>query len=1025
MMASAPSSAHRRARNRRLIAGAGTLAGLMAVFAALAVFWLPGYVRSQLEIRLTGLLQRPVTVEAVEIKLFTLELTVSGLRVADRAETGGKTLPFFSFATLHVDAGIESIVRGAPVITSVTLIEPSLRLARETEDTFNFSDLLEKFAAAGTEKETSRQGARFSVANIAIRGGQLAFDDRFLQSSHRIAGIDLTVPLAASSGGVSVQWMEPRLSAEINDAPFSLDGRLQMFAERQQAILAVKLDRLDLARLGRYIALPPEITLLSGQLSGDWQLIFDWRSGEASQIELSGTAELTQFAVGNDAVAAPYRIGLQRAVLGLSRVDLTHAKPSQIKLDLEQVALTRKNALEPAVALDKLSIGAVAIDTAKRRLDIGEVAMDRLQVRLQRGADGAVDFPRLFAAAAPDERANHAAQAEAGAAGTPWVTAIKRINLKSSALHYSDLTMAKPVPMVIDGLDLMLDDVDATGVKPATAVLQARVNQKGGVKASGVLAWDPLAVDLAVRLDAVDIVSLQGWARDKLNAVLTGGDLSFDGNIGIHGEPVKITLNGQGALANFALRDANSSQNLLRWKKLEIGGVDFVNEPLRIKIKTVGLQDYFARLAILPDGSLNLRQIVRTAPAGGADTAVNPSSMQQAKGLPVFIDKIMLRHGGINFRDQFIKPNYRANLTGLSGQIGPLHPGKSGSIDIVGALDKIAPLQIKGDIDPFSADLWLDITVKVKGIDLPPLSPYSAKYAGYEIEKGKLSADVYYHVEKGTLTADNKIFLDQFTLGHVVESESAVSMPLDLAIALLKNRRGEIDIHLPLQGSLDDPQFNLGDIVFTAFVNLIGKAVTSPFTLLGSVLEHGEELSEITFIPGFSNIEAESAGRLQALAHVLDERPALKLEIIGHYDPALDRDGLKLAMLQNKVKAQKLAADADQGIADGALEDIALSRQEYDKYLQIAYQKESFDKPRNAIGLTKRLPGDEMERLMLAHIEIGESDLQMLAENRAIAARNWLIEHGEIPGERIFVAGVHENGEAAQKTGSRAAFLLK
>lgn len=142
---------------------------------------------------------------------------------------------------------------------------------------------------------------------------------------------------------------------------------------------------------------------------------------------------------------------------------------------------------------------------------------------------------------------------------------------------------------------------------------------------------------------------------------------------------------------------------------------------------------------------------------------------------------------------------------------------------------KTAPLQIRGTIDPFSSELLLDIIAQVKDIDLPPFSPYSGKYIGYAIEKGKLSADVNYKVENGTLTADNKIFLDQFTLGNKVDSEEAVSLPLSLALTLLKNRQGEIDLHLPLKGSINDPQFNLGKIIFTAFINLITKAITSPF----------------------------------------------------------------------------------------------------------------------------------------------------------------------------------------------------
>ncbi|MBL8501162.1 MAG: DUF748 domain-containing protein, partial [Nitrosomonas sp.] len=497
------------------------------------------------------------------------------------------------------------------------------------------------------------------------------------------------------------------------------------------------------------------------------------------------------------------------------------------------------------------------------------------------------------------------------------------------------------------------------------------------------------------------------------------------------GDPLKIQLSGEGKLGNFNIFDSKNAYDLLRWKKLEIGHLNFTNDPLLVDINTLYLSDFFARMIIQPDGTLNLKQIIQTGkPAEPvASIAAAASKDLGATGTksetPVHIGKIYLQQGNIDFNDRFIKPNYRAKLTALTGQVGPLNPGKSGKVDIRGMVSKTAPLHIQGTIDPFSAELLLDIVAQVKGIDLPPFSPYSGKYIGYEIEKGKLSADVNYQIENGALTADNKIFIDQFTLGEKVESENAVSLPLDLAISLLKNRRGEINLHLPLKGSIDDPDFNLGDIVFSAFINMISKAITSPFALLGSVFEGGEELSEISFTPGFADIETESAQRLEALAGVLKDRSSLQLEISGRVDPDTDHEGLKLAMLQNKVKAQKLAEDTKKGIASGAITDIKLTPQEYNKYLEIVYKKESFDKPKNAIGLAKSLPSAEMEQLILNHLTVTDSDLQALAENRATAARNWLVENGEISSERIFVVGIHETGESAQTKGSKAEFSLK
>lgn len=1072
MIMSTPSLSHRFMRHKRLIIGLGVLAGLVVLLAALTAFWLPGYVKSQLEIRLSEFLQRPVTIASVEIKPDTLELTLSGFHVADKASSGAKQQTFLSFAKLHLDLSIESLKYRAPVISTIALTAPKVRLVRETEHSFNFSDLLEKFNQPSSEAHPN-QGVKFSIANISIQDGQFEFDDQLTGSAHQITGINLAIPVVANFDSVLTNWIEPRISGKINGAPFSVDGKLRMFAEAQEAALTFKLDQVDLMRFDRYIAMPKGITLLSGQLASDLQINFAQSPEKESDVMFTGTATLQQLAIKNNAAAAPYQADLKRLALTLSEVYLSDKKPARIKLDMDRIALMRVDDKEPILALDKLAVDSIAINAAKRQLTIGEIAVDRLRATLRRDADG-VDLMRLFDSpqSAPQAHLSNTAirhsqtmatkaipipgrkpvpsghvtgvartrakpeqtiapEKNKAAADASWATKIKRLHFKSASLNYEDLTLKKATPMVVDAVDLTIDDVDHMGAEPSNLALQARVNQKGKIKVDGTLAWNPLAADLNMQLDAVDFVSLQGWMEDKLAALLTSGDISFDGKIKINGDPAKILMNGQARLANFNLLDANNSQDLLRWKKLDISSFNFVNEPLRVDIKTISLHDYFARLTILPDGSLNLKQIVRrdqaenNNAAAAAGAAVTGQPVRSENETPVYIDKIVLQHGNINFRDRFIKPNYRANLTGLSGQIGPLYPGQSGKIDIVGALDKTAPLQIKGEIDPFGAELSLDIATKVKDIDLPPLSPYSVKYVGYEIEKGKLSADVYYRVEKGTLTADNKIFLDQFTLGKEVESENVVSLPLSLAISLLKNRRGEIDIHLPLQGSLDDPQFNLGDIIFTAFVNLITKAITSPFALLGSVLEKGEELSEITFIPGFFNIEAESAERLRMLAEVLDDRPSLKLEIIGHYDPNLDREGLKLVMLQNKVKAQKLADDASQGIAGGALEDITLSRKEYDQYLAVAYKKETFEKPRNAIGFAKTLTGDEMERLMLVNIVINDGDLKVLAENRAIAARNWLIENGEVPSERIFVVGVHEDGADEQKKGSRVEFLLK
>jgi outer membrane protein OmpA-like peptidoglycan-associated protein len=308
---------------------------------------------------------------------------------------------------------------------------------------------------------------------------------------------------------------------------------------------------------------------------------------------------------------------------------------------------------------------------------------------------------------------------------------------------------------------------------------------------------------------------------------------------------------------------------------------------------------------------------------------------------------------------------------------------------------------------------------------MPTFSPYSGKYVGYAIEKGKLSVDIHYHIEKGELRAENDIFLDQLTLGEKIESPDALSIPVNLALSLLKNREGEINVHLPVSGSINDPQFSLGGVIMNAIVNLLTKAVTAPFTLLGSLFE-GEELSEISFAPGNAKITPEAENRLKILAKALIDRPSLELEITGRADPAQDADALKHRLLERRVKSQKLAEDVKKGKAVGALRDVELTPDEYPKYLTLAYKDADFAKPKNIIGLTKTLPIPEMEQLLLANINAGDDEMRELAQQRAAVARNWLIEQGGIPGERMFLREPKVEVEVdPKKFGGKVEFSLR
>jgi len=315
-------------------------------------------------------------------------------------------------------------------------------------------------------------------------------------------------------------------------------------------------------------------------------------------------------------------------------------------------------------------------------------------------------------------------------------------------------------------------------------------------------------------------------------------------------------------------------------------------------------------------------------------------------------------------------------------------------------------VEIKGKINPLSKDLFLDIVADAKDIELSPMSPYAGKYVGYGIEKGKLSFNVKYKVENRKLSANNKIILNQLTFGEKIESPTAIKAPVLLAVALMKDRNGVIDIDLPISGSLDDPQFSVGGIVLRIIVNLITRAVTAPFSLLASAFGggsgSGDELSYIKFDNGRSNLNQAAQAKIATLTKALNNRPALNLEIAGRVDPLTDLDGLKRVSIERKVKAQKLKELVRKGEAPRSVDDVQVAPEEYPRYLKAAYGEESFPKPRNVIGLARDLPVPEMERLMMQYSKIGEDDMRQLASQRAQTVRDALMA-GQIGAERLFV----------------------
>jgi hypothetical protein len=405
------------------------------------------------------------------------------------------------------------------------------------------------------------------------------------------------------------------------------------------------------------------------------------------------------------------------------------------------------------------------------------------------------------------------------------------------------------------------------------------------------------------------------------------------------------------------------------------------------------------------------------APATAPATAA-PAPVDNALAPVINFGPMSLVNGKIDFSDLFIKPNYSADLTELTGKLSAFSSKPQGDkpaladLELRGKAQQTASLEITGKLNPLVKPLELDITARMKELDLPPLSPYTIRFAGHGIERGKLSMDVNYKIAPdGTLTASNKLVLNQLQFGEQVEGAPA-SLPVRLAVALLADRNGVIDIDLPLRGSINDPQFSVGPLILKAIVNLLAKAVTAPFALLtgGFGGGGGGDASTIAFAPGSAELSKEATDSLDKVAKALNDRPALQMTVVGTASLDKERDAYQRQRLRDMTQAEKRRVAIRAG--KDAAEVAPVTDAEYPELLAAIYKRSEVTKPRNMVGLAKDLPVKDMEDLLLASIAVDEESMRQLAVARGAAARDYLLEQ-KLPSERIFLGAVRTKAEGA------------
>ena len=944
------------------------LAIFMAAIAITGFFILPAILRPMLERKMSEALHRRVAIRTVYINPFTLAFALRGVTINQRDSPE----VMLSFDEFYVNVQSMSVIKRGLIVSSVRLVKPYLNAARNKDLTYNFSDLLTP-GIAPPKEEKPKEPFKFSINNIEVVNGSADFYDVPKNTRHTVRDVNIAVPFLSNLPYDLSSYVQPSFEATVNGTAIVFKGKTLPFNESLETTLDVDLKDINLAHYLAYSPVPLNFKLLSGNLDVQATVSFKQFKERPPVVSLKGTVAFKDIRLAD-------------------------------------------NNKKPLVEIPLFSISFLPSDLLAKTVHLSDISLRAPKIYVERGRSGELGILKAFVPAKPKSE-------EAKEAAPLPVIDIDALSINDGMVLFTDWQPVAapggageaaqgPAKLLVDKITFKGGSLSTQKDKKGTVEVSLNINRKGGVKASGTIALNPLDLETRVDIGNIELTHFQPYVAAKADVLLVDGRFFTKGTARVktaEGKGLFASYRGSASLNRLAVRDSLSNDDLLTWKSLRIDSFDASFNPLYVRIRTIALSDFFARIVVEEDGTLNLQKIVKKGPASDEKPSSPPATehVPTQAGTPpdVAIGQVTLTNGSLSFIDNHIKPRYTANLVEVGGKVSGLSSKEDLMADVLlrGSFDQYAPLVIAGKINPLGKELFVDIKADFKDMELSPLTPYSGTYIGKAVEKGKLSFGLQYHIVQKKLEAKNDIFIDQLTLGEKIDSPKATKLPVGLAIALLTDRKGEIKLDIPVSGEIDNPEFSIGRIVLQVVVNLLAKAATSPFALLGSMLGGGEDLGYVEFDYGSSAVTEQNAKKMDTLVNALYDRPELRLEITGYVDPANDSEALKAGRMKSMIVAEKmkdLSRKADQPVSPGS---VQISAAEYPIYLKKAYKNGKFSKPRNLFGFAKDLPDAEMEKRLLASIQINDDDLRQLASLRARAIKDMILKSQKIEPERIFL----------------------
>ncbi|GAC1034458.1 DUF748 domain-containing protein [Pseudomonas sp. No.21] len=947
---------------------------VIALYSLLGFLIIPGIALRVVNQQLAQYAKVPARLERIQLNPFSLELTLWGLHIG---EAGKEQI---GFQRLHANLQLDSLWTGALHLADVELEKSTTEVLFAKDGTLNLTQLFQIPPSEPKAEEPASDPFPLRIDSVRLVEGGLHFQD--LRPSD------------------AIEFVYDSLNLELKNLSTLRDDNTDML----------------LVATGPY----------GGRI--DWQ-------GSLSLVPFASKGEL-KVTDGNMKAFWPYvrdavPLALEKGTISLAtQYHLSLAQGTELKLEQTAIkvapfAITAPDG-RPLVNLESLEVSESSLDLAKQQVVVGKIRSQNLETWAAREADGQLDWQKLFAGdtkapakdtepgpAAVDAKAvepapdAQPAQAKQEAPGKPWQVLLRDTQLRGYKVHLADRVPKKAVQIDLGPLNLDLKDFDSLGESPFQLAIDTGLGKQGKLKAEGQVQLKPTTANLKVETRDIDLRVAQAYMEPFVRLELRSGMLDSNLDVALTGtEPLALTVSGRALVNQLHTLDTLKERDFVKWQQLLVEGLAYRHGE-SLSIDKVGINQPYARFIINEDLTTNASDLVIKQPA-----APNAKPEPAGKPLDIHVGAVSISNGSANFADFSLTPNFATAIQQLNGEIGTLdtRTRTPATVDIKGKVDRYAPVTIKGSLTPFDPLESLDIATSFKRVELTTLTPYSGKFAGYRIRKGRLNLDLHYQIEKGQLKAQNRLVLEQLQLGEQVDSPDAVDLPIKLAVALLKDTEGKIDIELPVAGNLKDPQFSVAPIVWQTLRNLVLRAAQAPFKFVAGLVSGGgdQDLSNVPFAAGSSELSTEAQGTLDTLAAALKERPALRLEVEGMSAKSSDGPLLAAQRLEREYQSTyyKIAQRrGDKVPAEPA--QLVVPDDEKPPMLEGIYRTRLKQQPP---AEWKDLGSDErtakMREAVIGSWAQSELLLRQLAQARAASIKDYLVDRGGLQDERVYMLDV-------------------